>query len=144
MSYETMDALMADEAFAGRVRACMAQVALDHLDDAEPASAYMAADVLRGGAMPATVMARLVAVAPGVADGLKAQGGTVNQAAVPDATISDMVSANWQEVVRLAYRASPLAPGALTWMPGQPIPPMTAPLVGTPSASGVARPLTGP
>lgn len=94
MSFEDIDHLTQDSAFAGRVRACAVQQAETYKDDARADFVALANDQLTGGATYLAFV-RIVAAFPGLAEAEE----------ITDGDILSQMQANWQTVAALYYDA---------------------------------------
>jgi hypothetical protein len=92
LSYSDIDQLTNDIDFAGRVRACVVEQAETFRSDARPDFVALANSALRGDGETYLAFTRIVAAAPGIAEG--------NQ---PDGDILSSVQANWQVVAGLYF-----------------------------------------
>jgi hypothetical protein len=103
MSYATIDALIQDAVFAGRVRACCIEQAEMFRNDARPALVALSTDIAIGAPLPAQTFIRLTAAAPGVADQALAGTGEPDQSRVPDAAVLAVVQSAWPPVAEIYF-----------------------------------------
>lgn len=103
MSYEAIDQLTSDPAFAARVRACCVEQGEVYANDARPDFVAVAHDQLVGGTTYLAFV-RIEAAAPGIADKAATADG-IDQTQVTDADLLSLTQANWQVVAALYYDA---------------------------------------
>jgi hypothetical protein len=95
VTYQDIDQLTADPAFAGRVRACCLKEAEGFKDAADPSYVALADDQLLGGTTYLTFV-RLAAASPGIADG-------GDQSQVTDEQLLPIVQNGWPTVAPLYF-----------------------------------------
>jgi hypothetical protein len=99
--------LAKDFQFMQRVNACMWQESLTRQTDPDPASAALAADVLRGLTQGSTAMTNMIAAFPGLADQATMTKGDgskqLDHTAISDEDILAQTQANWKTVADLFY-----------------------------------------
>jgi hypothetical protein len=106
MSYSTINALVQDPLFQGRVRACSVEQAQIFKDDARPDFVALANDLLRGDLAAVTCFIRLTAGAPGLGDAAESgPGDGIDQSNISDADILSSVQVTFPTVAALYYDA---------------------------------------
>lgn len=103
MSYDSVQQLVRDTDFNGRVRSCATEQAAANLDNEDLAVAGLAADVLRGGGATLDTFVRTTASAPGLGDKATLPNGTIDQSQVVDGDLLAAVQANFPRIAKLFF-----------------------------------------
>jgi hypothetical protein len=104
MSYSTINALVQEPNFQGRVRACTIEQAQVFKDDARPDFIALSNDLLRGEPAALMCFIRLTAGAPGLGDAAESgPGDGIDQSNISDEDILSSVQATYPTVAALYY-----------------------------------------
>lgn len=105
MSYQSQAQLTADLEFQQRTRSCMFQQAQNQFAGGDPPVAALSDDILKSRPDVMLTFHNMICAAPGLADQVEQEDGTIDQKLILDAEILANTQALFPQVAALYYNS---------------------------------------